>query len=176
MTDIVSKETRSRMMAGIKGKDTRLELLLRRALHRQGFRFRLHGKGLPGRPDIVLPRHGAIVQANGCFWHGHDCSLFKVPSTNRERWIEKIEGNRKRDDRNRQALIAAGWRVLDVWECSVKGPGRLELEDVLWAVCNWVREGSGSGDIRGVQEVQQSSVEHQPLTPHAIDADLMFGN
>lgn len=139
------------MMSGIKGKDTRLEMLLRSGLHRNGFRFRLHGKDLPGRPDIVLPRHGAVVQANGCFWHGHDCSLFKVPSTNREKWIEKIDSNRKRDDRNRQALIDAGWRVLDVWECSVKGPDRLDIEDVLSSVCRWVGDGDPSTEIRGAQ-------------------------
>lgn len=149
MTDIVSKETRSRMMAGIKGKDTRLEMLLRRGLHREGFRFRLHGKDLPGRPDIVLPKHNAVIQANGCFWHGHDCSLFRVPATNRDKWVEKIDANRMRDERNRQALEAAGWRVLDVWECSVKGSGRLELDDVLKSVCDWIGGESLSAEIRG---------------------------
>lgn len=149
MADIVSKETRSRMMAGIRGKDTRLELLLRRGLHRQGFRFLVHDKRLPGRPDIVLPKYRAVVMANGCFWHGHNCSLFKTPSTNREQWVEKIEGNRGRDARNRKALIDAGWRVLDVWECSVKGPDRLELEDVVASVCDWVESGEISAQIRG---------------------------
>ena len=149
MTDIVSSETRSRMMSGIKGKDTRLEMLLRRGLHRAGYRFRTHKKDLPGKPDIVLPRHKAIVQANGCFWHGHDCSLFKVPSTNREKWKEKIDRNRERDQRNRDALEAAGWRVLDVWECSVKGPDRLESLDVIQFVCDWVGSGEVSAELRG---------------------------
>lgn len=136
-------------MAGIKGKDTRLEMLLRRGLHQRGFRFRLHGRDLPGRPDIVLPKHHAIVQANGCFWHGHDCSLFRMPSSNRDEWVEKIEGNRRRDDRNRQALIDAGWRVLDVWECSVKGPDRTDPDGVLESVCEWVASDKQSAEIRG---------------------------
>ncbi len=149
MTDIVSKQTRSRMMAGIKGKDTRLELLLRSGLHRRGFRFRLHGKNLPGRPDVVLPKYRAVIQANGCFWHGHDCSLFKVPSTNRDMWVQKIDRNRERDERNRAALESAGWRVLDVWECSVKGPDRRDADLVLQEVCDWVDHGESSMQIRG---------------------------
>ncbi len=149
MTDIVSKQTRSRMMSGIKGKDTKLEMLLRSGLHRRGFRFRLHGKDLPGRPDVVLPKYGAVVQANGCFWHGHDCSLFKVPSTNREKWVQKIDQNRERDQRNKAALESAGWRVLDVWECSVKGPDRRDKDQVLQEVCDWIHHGENSMEIRG---------------------------
>ena len=149
MTDIVSKQTRSRMMAGIKSKDTRLEILLRSGLHRRGFRFRLHGKDLPGRPDVVLPKYRAVIQANGCFWHGHDCSLFKVPSTNREKWVQKIDRNRERDEQNKAALESAGWRVLDLWECSVKGPDRRDVDVVLQEVCDWVRCAQRSMEIRG---------------------------
>ncbi len=137
------------MMAGIKGKDTKLELLLRQSLHRAGYRFRVHRKGLPGRPDIVLPKYQAIVQANGCFWHGHDCSLFKIPGSNTERWVKKIEGNRQRDDRNRRALEEAGWRVLDVWECAVKGPDRWDTNEVTDVVNAWVSSDEGSAEIRG---------------------------
>ena len=150
VTDIVSKQVRSQMMSGIKSKDTRLELLLRRGLHHHGFRFRIHDKRLPGCPDIVLPKHAAIIQANGCFWHGHDCSLFKMPSSNRDKWVKKIEGNRQRDSRNREALVGSGWRILDVWECSLKGPDKRSIDEVVDLVCDWVRSGSETADIRGI--------------------------
>lgn len=109
------------MMAGIRGKNTKPELLLRKALHSDGFRFRLHDKSLPGRPDLVFPRYKAAVLVHGCFWHGHEgCKYFKVPSTRREFWLTKIEGNRDRDERSRAALEAAGWRTAVVWECATR--------------------------------------------------------
>src|SRR5690606_16975078 len=97
--DIVSPKTRSRMMSGIRGKNTRPELILRSALHRKGFRFRLHRKDLPGRPDMIFPQYRAVLFVHGCFWHGHNCHLFKWPSTREEFWREKIAGNIKRDKR-----------------------------------------------------------------------------
>ena len=151
MTDIVSPEKRSSMMSGIRGKDTGLEMLLRRGLHRAGFRFRLHAKDLPGRPDIVLPRYGAVVQANGCFWHGHDCSLFKMPATNREKWSEKIARNRERDEVNRKLLVDAGWRVLDVWECAGRGPGRMERDEMIERVCEWLESDSTGAELRSAE-------------------------
>jgi len=151
MTDIVSPEKRSSMMSGIRGKDTGLEMLLRRGLHRAGFRFRLHAKALPGRPDIVLPRYGAVVQVNGCFWHGHDCSLFRMPATNREQWGEKIARNRVRDEVNRKLLADADWRVLEVWECAVRGPGRMESDDMIERVCEWLESDSKVAELRSVE-------------------------
>lgn len=126
MADIVSPETRSRMMSGIRGKDTKPELVVRRLLHRLGYRFRLHRKDLPGRPDIVLPKWKTVVFVNGCYWHGHEnCELFRTPKTRSEFWQAKIAGNRMRDERNYRQLRDAGWQVVLVWECAVMKKNRL---------------------------------------------------
>lgn len=110
---------RSRNMAAIKGRDTSPELIVRRQLHAAGFRFRLHRKDLPGRPDIVLPKHQTVIFVHGCFWHKHNCRYFKWPKTREEFWHHKIMANVERDRRNREKLRALGWRVLVVWECRV---------------------------------------------------------
>lgn len=136
-------------MAGIKDKDTGLEMLLRRGLHRAGFRYRLHAPNLPGRPDVVLPKYNAVIQANGCFWHGHDCDLFKLPSTNRERWRKKLEGNRQRDLTTQLQLEDAGWRVLVVWECAVKGQDQIGHSELLDRISSWVDSSLPSSQIRG---------------------------
>lgn len=121
MADVVSKETRSRMMAAIRGKNTKPELVVRRYLHRRGLRFRLHERRLPGRPDIVLARHHAVVQVHGCFWHQHPgCRYAYMPEQNRERWREKFASNRDRDARNEARLRDLGWRVFTVWECEAR--------------------------------------------------------
>ena len=117
MADIVDKATRSRMMSGIRGKNTKPELLVRKALHAQGFRFRLHDKNLPGKPDIVLKKHRTVIFVHGCFWHGHDCKHFKWPKTRPEFWREKIEGNKTRDLKHQQELKELGWNVKVIWEC-----------------------------------------------------------
>ena len=109
------------MMAGIRAENTRPEVLVRKLLFAQGFRFRLHRADLEGKPDIVLPKHRAIVFVHGCFWHGHkDCRYFKIPSSNTAFWTRKIEGNAVRDATVRSNLRKAGWRVLVVWECSTR--------------------------------------------------------
>lgn len=149
MPDVVSPAVRSRMMAGIRGRDTRPELVLRSGLHRMGFRFRLHARELPGKPDMVLPKWGAVIFAHGCFWHGHDCTLFRWPGTRQEFWRAKIEGNRARDAGAVQALRAAGWRVLTVWECALKGAGRMELPALLEACAAWLRGTEPCAEIRG---------------------------
>lgn len=118
-------------MAAIRGSDTKPEMLIRRGLHGRGFRFRLHNKKLPGKPDLVLPRHHALLFVNGCFWHGHECSLFHWPKTRAEFWQTKISGNIARDQRNQDALIALGWRTGIIWECALKGPGRQEIEQLM---------------------------------------------
>jgi len=108
----------------IRGKDTKPELDLRRALHRRGLRYRLHVGGLPGRPDMVLPRHSAIVEVHGCFWHRHkDCVFCTTPASNEGFWKSKFGETVKRDRRNQAALRKLGWRVAIVWECSVKEAG-----------------------------------------------------
>lgn len=120
MADIVDPATRSRMMSGIRGRDTQPELRLRRALHALGFRYRINDRRLPGKPDIVLPRHGAAIFVHGCFWHRHSgCRYATTPATRVEFWRSKFEANVKRDERNLQALLDAGWRVATVWECAL---------------------------------------------------------
>ena len=136
--DVVSKQKRSEMMSGIQGKNTKPELMIRKALHGRGFRYRLHVKDLPGKPDIVLPKYKAAVEVNGCFWHRHDCNLFKWPSTREDFWRNKLEGNVQRDIQNQKKLEQFGWRVKVVWECDLKGKGRRPLETVVDELANWI--------------------------------------
>jgi DNA mismatch endonuclease, patch repair protein len=118
MTDVVDQATRSRMMAGIRGKNTRPELLLRRGLHGHGFRFRLHVAGLPGRPDLCLRKYNAVIFVHGCFWHRHEsCRYATYPKSREEFWLSKFAANVARDARDRQLLTEQGWRVAVVWEC-----------------------------------------------------------
>src|SRR3954447_17314111 len=114
-------------MSRIRGRDTEPEMALRRALHALGFRFRLHRKDLPGRPDLALPKHRAVIFIHGCFWHGHGCHLLKMPATNSTFWRTKIEANRTRDARDITAMHALGWRVLTVWECAIRGKHRIGI-------------------------------------------------
>ena len=109
------------MMAGIRGKGTRPELVVRRALHGAGFRFRLHDRRLPGRPDLVLPRYRAVILVHGCFWHGHEgCKYYVVPKTRTDWWLEKIGRNQENDKKAIPALKKAGWKVIVIWECRLK--------------------------------------------------------
>ncbi|MCE2882069.1 MAG: DNA mismatch endonuclease Vsr [Planctomycetaceae bacterium] len=126
MTDTLTKAERSSLMSRIRGKDTKPEVFVRSALHRAGFRFRLHGAALPGRPDIVLPRHRTVVFVHGCFWHRHGCRLSSEPATRRAFWREKFARNRARDQRTARALRNLGWRVVTVWECSLRTTDRRE--------------------------------------------------
>lgn len=135
-------------MSGIRGKDTSIEIQVRKGLHRDGFRFRLHDRKLPGRPDLVLAKHDAVIQVNGCFWHGHDCALFKMPSSNRGFWEEKIGRNRERDLRNRALLSDKGWRLLEVWECSIRGSAALGLSEVVARAGEWLVGDSTFRSIR----------------------------
>ncbi len=146
--DIVDRLTRSRMMSGIRGKNTKLEVRLRKALFARGFRYRLHSPHLPGKPDIVLPRYRAVVLVHGCFWHGHDCHLFKVPGTRTEWWMAKIERNRERDREVAQQLRQLGWRHASVWECAVRGRRRRPLDDVAEEVATWLASPRSSAQIR----------------------------
>ena len=121
MPDVVDSATRSRMMAGIGSRDTRPELVLRRALHARGLRYRLHDRKLPGTPDLVFRRFGAVCFVHGCFWHRHaGCPYATTPATREQFWKCKFEANVQRDRRNRQDLLRAGWRVAIVWECALR--------------------------------------------------------
>lgn len=114
------------MMSRIRGRDTKPELAVRSVLHRLGYRFRLHVPDLPGRPDIVLPRHRTVVLVHGCFWHRHEgCRFCCVPKTRVDFWRRKFEGNVERDRVVRRELRKIGWRVMVVWECEIDAPGRL---------------------------------------------------
>lgn len=148
--DIVDAATRSRMMAGIRGENTKPELTIRQGLHRRGFRYLLHDKRLPGRPDLVLPKWKAAIFVHGCFWHGHDCALYRLPQTRQDFWRSKVARNRERDAETEAKLIQDGWRVLNVWECALKGKRKLGIEQVLALAEEWIRSHQGSGSIRGL--------------------------
>jgi DNA mismatch endonuclease (patch repair protein) len=132
MADIVDRTTRSRMMSGIRGKHTQPELALRRALHKKGLRYRLHVRDLPGRPDIVMPKHHVAIQVHGCFWHRHKgCRFCTNPSSNRSFWKKKFKRTIERDRMNTNNLLRAGWRTAIVWECALDGTGVLLVANTL---------------------------------------------
>lgn len=118
-------------MAGIRSRNTKPEMLIRKAIHALGYRYRLHAKELPGKPDLVFPRRHAVIFVHGCFWHGHDCPLFHWPVSRTEFWRSKIAGNVTRDFKSRVQLIGKGWRVLEIWECTLRGKDRLSLDEVV---------------------------------------------
>src|SRR5260221_3334640 len=125
--DIMSPQARSALMAKIRGTDTRPELIVRRLLHKLGYRYRLHAKKLPGRPDIIFPGRRAAIFVHGCFWHRHDCSYAYTPKSRREFWLRKFARNVERDAENQRQLDAVGWRVLILWECEIEsGAGLIE--------------------------------------------------
>lgn len=145
MADIVDKATRSRMMSGIWSRNTRPEMKVRSALHRAGFRFRLHVEGLAGKPDLVFPKHQAVLFVHGCYWHRHEgCRIASTPSSNCEFWIGKFEANVKRDRQAREALLATGWRVAVVWECATR---KLPAESISSQVGEWLRGGGATLEI-----------------------------
>ena len=135
--DHVTTAIRSRKMARIRSKDTKPELAIRSILHRRGFRFRLHRRDLPGKPDLVFPRHGAVIFVHGCFWHGHDCHLFRMPKSRREFWRQKISRNSERDAVQRSLLEQDSWRVATVWECALMGRTRLHVDEVGESCAAW---------------------------------------
>jgi len=124
--DRVTREQRSKMMAAVRSKNTKPELLVRRKLHARGYRFRLHRRDLPGTPDIVFPSRKSVIFVNGCFWHGHACPSGSLPATRRAFWKAKIDRNKDRDAKNRGELEAGGWSVLVVWECDLRQPGAVD--------------------------------------------------
>jgi DNA mismatch endonuclease, patch repair protein len=137
MVDVVDKATRSRMMGGIRAKNTRPEVGLRSALHRLGLRFRIHDRRLPGCPDIVFPKYRAAVQVHGCFWHRHEgCRFTTIPSSNPEFWQHKFDANVARDRESQQKLEGQGWRIAIVWECAVR---QRTADAVAADLANWLR-------------------------------------
>lgn len=150
MADIVDKETRSRMMSGIRGKNTKPECHIRSLLHRNGFRYRIHTNDLPGKPDIVLPRYHAVIFVNGCFWHGHDCHLFKLPATRTDFWVTKIARNQENDRRAAKLLHESGWRVATVWECALRGKFRINDGMIVTRLAEWLRSSELNCELRGI--------------------------
>lgn len=136
-------------MSGIRGKNTRPELLIRKYLHGRGLRYRLHDKRLPGKPDIVFPRYRAVILIHGCFWHGHDCHLFKWPSSNETFWREKITKNIAVDERAVTLLNERNWRILKIWECALKGKQRWPLELLIDEIVYWLKAGNTAYEIKG---------------------------
>lgn len=149
MADVVDKKTRSRMMSGIRGRDTKPELIIRKKLHALGFRYKLHDKNLPGKPDIVFPKYKAVIFVNGCFWHGHNCHLFKWPGSREEFWRNKITRTQEKDKENIEELLENGWRVLQIWECAIKGKERLPIETIIEYTIFWLKSQQLQLDIHG---------------------------
>ena len=132
MTDHLDKETRSWNMSRIRGKDTKPEIAVRKMLHAAGFRFRLHVKNLPGKPDIVLPKWKTVVFVHGCFWHRHQgCSRCTTPTSNNEYWDKKFVKNVERDKNDKKTLERLGWKVLIVWECEVFEKTKILLKEII---------------------------------------------
>ena len=142
MTDVHDTATRSRNMAAIKGKNTRPERWLRQRLHALGFRYRLNVSTLPGKPDLVFPRYKAVIFVHGCFWHMHQCPLFRLPATRTEWWNQKLTLNRQRDLAEQDKLRELGWRVLLVWECAIKGRRKIPEAELMAMVSEWLKNGS----------------------------------
>jgi DNA mismatch endonuclease, patch repair protein len=138
MTDVLTADQRQLNMSRIRGRDTKPEMLVRRGLHARGLRYRLHDRNLPGRPDLVFSKYRTAVFVHGCFWHAHGCALAKLPTTRQDFWRQKLEGNAARDLRTIDALQANGWRVLVIWECALRGPGRLGEAVAGDQAANWI--------------------------------------
>jgi len=123
MADVHTKEIRSYNMSMIKGKNTKPEMLVRKFLFANGYRYKLHDKSLPGKPDIVLPKYKTVIFVHGCYWHGHNnCKYFVVPKTRTEWWLNKINGNIANDEKAAKALKKEGWKIITIWECNLKSP------------------------------------------------------
>jgi len=137
------------MMSRIRGKNTRPEMQVRRALFERGFRYRLHDRRLPGTPDLVLSKHHAVVFVHGCFWHGHDCRFFRWPATRSEFWRAKITRNKELDGIAKASLHETGWRVLSVWECALRGRTDEERQNVYDAAADWLRGSTEELDLDG---------------------------
>jgi len=158
MADIVSKEVRSKMMSGIKGKNTKPEILIRHRIFAMGFRYRLHVRDLPGKPDLVFPKYRAVIFVNGCFWHGHDCHLFKWPNTNTDFWKDKILKNICNDSKKTDQLLVLGWRVFNVWECSIKN--RMQyVDEVVFSIAKWLLSDEVTGECKGQQTRPRVTVD-----------------
>lgn len=148
-------------MSGIRGKDTKPEMIIRKALHAAGYRYRLHVPNLPGKPDLVFPKHRAVVFIHGCFWHGHNCRYFKIPQTHTEFWQEKINSNIQRDQKQLNELRALGWRILVIWECATRKNGIMQIAMPIDYIMNWLMIGNNDSQIdeTGIKPLPYSMTE-----------------
>lgn len=136
-------------MAAARARNTKPELMIRRALHEAGLRYRLNVRDLPGKPDIVLPRYRAVVSVHGCFWHRHECDLFRWPESRPEFWRDKLDGNAVRDRNASEALDKAGWRQAVIWECALKGRKKRDFQDTMQRLIAWIRSDEQAITIGG---------------------------
>lgn len=149
MSDVVTKAVRSRIMSSIRNKNTRIELTIRKRLWARGFRYRLNDLKLPGKPDIVLPRYHALIFIHGCFWHGHDCPLFRIPKTRTAFWKEKINTNKRNDTKHLSTLEKLPWKVMIVWECALRGKTEKEIDNLVEKIARWLRKPTCNVELRG---------------------------
>ena len=150
MVDKVDSATRSRIMAAVKSKNTSPELFIRSLLHKKGFRFRLHVKDLPGKPDIVLPKYNAVIFINGCFWHGHtNCHLFRLPHSRIEYWQNKILRNKANDIRTIELLLARNWRVCIIWECKIQA-SKKDITQLADLISNFLKSTESFLELTGI--------------------------
>lgn len=166
-------------MASVGQKNTGAEMILRRALHKAGLRYRLHDRKLPGSPDLVFPRFHTVVFVHGCYWHAHDCYRGTRPKSRKNFWDEKFAANRKRDARNVERLLEQGWRVLTIWECALKGKTALPLDGLVQRAVRWLLSGGTCETISGMTSesdcvekrrfVQSSSVEVGTMAAYGKD-------
>ena len=147
MSDHLTIEQRHKNMAAVKSKDTKPEMVVRKYLWSRGFRYRVNNPRLPGHPDIVLRKYHTCIFVNGCFWHGHDCSFFKLPASRTDFWQKKIQGNRLRDFRCLQELQNMGWRSLVIWECAIRGKSPSSMKGLVECIGNWLNKGADSMSI-----------------------------
>lgn len=182
MADILSVEDRSKLMSRIRGRDTKPEMIVRRGLHALGLRFRLQARKLPGRPDLVFPKYHTAVFVHGCFWHAHGCGLSKLPGTRVEFWKQKLDANVARDQAAVRALREAGWRVLLVWECAFRGPGRLGEDEALRQSAAFIKsadsmqysvKGRGSSENARISEVNDSNRSARRVQKKPVKGDSL---
>ena len=178
MADTLSPEERSRLMARIRSRDTKPEMYVRKAVWRAGFRYRLHSRTLPGKPDLVLSQYKTAVFVHGCFWHQHGCAKTSRPSSNREFWDRKLDGNVARDARNRASLQALGWTVLTVWECSLE-EGTADVLSVLkrFRAMRSMENDRSDGRPGMIAAIPRATLAHAHLGPvagHRTDLPAKF--
>lgn len=168
MADVFSRKKRSEVMAAIRAKNTKPEVVVRRLLHMMGYRFRIHAASLPGKPDIVIPRIRTVFQVKGCFWHGHKCLKGRLPTANRSYWVPKIAGNIERDRRNNRKLRALGWQVNTVWECNIRKSTAVDLLRKLQSLTEAPLPHSLSeSQLRGIDQALSATRNRRRTSPRS---------